>query len=180
MTGKAEQIILYLYAQDRDKVWEVKEHKGKRRLTQNSYYWALCGKVANVLHMSKYRVHNLTLRDYGQDVYIGGELVRTPIPDTEEAEEQTLESQTYHIRPTAQVKEGRDGKMYRTYIVMRGSSDYNTAEMGHLLDGMIAEAQAQGIETIPPHELERIREYERIQEQKKQCLRDNAESATDS
>ena len=168
LVGSAKEIITFLLSHVDDPVkWIIKVYKEKRSLTQNAYYWALCGKVAGKLGMSKYRVHNLTLRDYGQDVIIAGELVRTPIPDTDEAEEQTLESKTYHIRPTAQVKEGRDGKMYRTYVVMRGSSEYNTDEMSKLLDGMIQEAQAQGIQTMTPDEIERMRQYELNQERKK-------------
>lgn len=166
MTGKAQEIILWLYAQDRDKVWDIKEHKNKRTLTQNSYYWQLLTKLADVQRLSKNRVHNMMLRSYGQIELIDDKACYIVIPDTDIAEESALEADTYHIKPTSQVKSGKDGAMYRTYMLLRGSSTYNTHEMSILLDGLIQEAKLQGIETLPPHELERMRAYELQQEKK--------------
>lgn len=169
MTGKAQDIILWLYAQDRDKVWDIKEHKEKRSLDSNSYYWVLVTKLADKLHLSKIRVHNMMLRSYGQIELIDDKACYIVIPDTDAAYESALEADTYHIKPTSQVKEGKDGSMYRTYMLLRGSSTYNTHEMSILLDGLIQEAKQQGIETLPPAELERIRVYE-LQVEKKQSL----------
>ena len=39
-----------------------------------------------------------------------------------------------------------------------GSSRYNTAEMSHLLDGLIYECKVLGIETATPEELERMKQ----------------------
>lgn len=44
--------------------------------------------------------------------------------------------------------------------MLRGSHTFNVAEMSGLLDLMIQEAEAQGIETITPDELAHIREME--------------------
>ena len=41
MVGNAKAIIEYLFNQDKDKLYEIKEHKAKRTLTQNEYYWVL-------------------------------------------------------------------------------------------------------------------------------------------
>lgn len=76
------------------------------------------------------------------------------------AEETALRSETYHLKPTDRVIE-KAGKAYRTYVLLRGSSDYNTWEMSVLLDGMIQETQGQGIETLTPAELEAMRDYEK-------------------
>lgn len=46
--------------------------------------------------------------------------------------------------------------------MLRGSSTYDTAEMSALIDGLVSECKEQGIETIPPQELERMMEmYEK-------------------
>lgn len=167
MTGNATQIVTFLLSADREKVWDLREHREKRSLTQNSYYWKLLSLTADKLKMSKPELHNRMLRKYGQRQYIGGLLVRIPIPDTDEAEEAALAAETFHITPTSDVKTGRDGRQYRTYLMLRGSSDYDTREMSVLLDGMINEAQQQDIETLTPMELERMRRDEREAEERK-------------
>ena len=167
MTGNATQIVTFLLSADREKVWDLREHREKRSLTQNSYYWKLLSLTADKLKMSKPELHNRMLRKYGQRQYIGGLLVRIPIPDTDEAEEAALAAETFHIQPTSDVKTGRDGRQYRTYLMLRGSSDYDTREMSVLLDGMINEAQQQDIETLTPMELERMRRDEREAEERK-------------
>lgn len=139
----------------------AKQWKEKRSLDANAYYWVLVTKLAETLHISKPRCHNLMLRRYGQNLTIDGKNAYIRIPDTENAENEALEASEYHIRPTSQVVSGNDGVNYRTYIMMLGSSYYNTAEMSHLIDGLVGECKEMGIETLPPDELERMmHEYE--------------------
>ena len=80
------------------------------------------------------------------------------IPDTEEAENDVIERETFHLKPTSQVVAGSDGVSYRTYVLLKGSSNYDSAEMSHLLDGLISECKAAGIETATPEELERMKQ----------------------
>jgi len=162
MIGKTIQILTFLYGADRDTVWEIKEKKEKRSLNQNSYYWVLLGKVADKLRQSKTVLHNQMLRDYGQRALIDDKPMWVILPDTEEAEQTTLNAETYHLKPTSQVKPGKGG-MYRTYNLLRGSHEYNSQEMSVLIDGLVQEAQALGIETLTPLELEEMR---RAQEDK--------------
>lgn len=183
MTGTAEKLILlftgYLASgKGKDKLFDVKEHREKRSVSQNSYYWTLLSKLARKLHMSNARVHNMLLRDVAPPFEIGGQVAMQPIPDTEEAEQQVLEAETYHLRPTSGIIETKDGKRCRWYVVLRGSSTFNTEEFSALLDRLIEECKAQvpPIETMSPAELEKIREYERVQEQKKQSNRNKSES----
>ena len=88
--------------------------------------------------------------------------VYTVLPDTDEAQKAIDEAETYHLKPTSQVKPGKGGKMYRTYMMLRGSSDYDTKEMSRLIDGLVSECKEAGIETLPPEEIERMMEsYEK-------------------
>lgn len=157
MTGNAEKIIVWLMSQDKNKVFDIKEHKKKRSLDSNAYYWVLVGKLAQKLKISTARLHNMLLRDCGLPFLIDGHVSMQPIPDTEAAEEQVLESSTYHLKPTSSVIEDNDGMIFRWYIVLRGSSSYNTEEFSALLDKVIAECKAQDIETLSPEELYRMR-----------------------
>lgn len=132
------------------------KYRKKRSLDANAYYWQLLTKLAEKVHVSKGRMHNMILRKYGQREYIDGKIVTMPIPDTDSAEDTALEAETYHIKPTSQVKEGKDGQMYRTYVMLRGSSSYDSREMSELIDGLVSDCKEMGIETLPPDEVERM------------------------
>ena len=53
MIGNVEQIIHWLFNQDKDKLFEIKENSKHRTLTQNSYAWHLINELANKLNISK-------------------------------------------------------------------------------------------------------------------------------
>lgn len=156
MTGNKLQIIKLVESGPLDKLWDIKEHKVKRSLNQNSYYWALLAKVAEKSSISRNRCHNEMLASYGQDEYVDDRLVYVTIPDNEKAEREAMEAETYHLRPTSSVMDGNDGMLYRVWVMLRGSHTYNTAEMRRLLEGMIDEAKQLGIETLPEEELEML------------------------
>ena len=157
MTGNAEQIAVWLMRQGKpEKLYEIKEHKERRSLDSNSYYWVLVSKLANKLHMSAARIHNQMLRDVGPVFLIDGRVACQAIPDTEEAENQVLESSTYHLRPTSETFEGNKGTVYRWYKLLRGSSTFNREEMSALIDRIVSECKEQDIETATPEELARM------------------------
>lgn len=135
---------------------EIRKRRRKRSLDANAYYWELASKAAEALHVSKPYIHNYLLRKYGQIEIIDGQGVYMVLPDTETAQKAVDEAQSYHLKPTSQVKEGKGGTMYRTYMMLKGSSGYNTKEMSRLIDGLVSECKEMGIETIPPEELERM------------------------
>lgn len=136
----------------------VKQWKEKRSLDANAYYWVLLSKLAEAMKISKPRAHNLMLRRYGQNMTIDGAGAYIRIPDTEKAEEIALEASEYHIRPTSEVVTGNNGVNYRTYVMLMGSSQYDTAEMSHLIDGLVSECREVGIETATPDELRHMLE----------------------
>ena len=160
MIGTALQIIRWLATQKPEQMWEVKKHTKKRTLSQNAYYWQLCGQLADVLRLPKSVVHNNMLRAYGQAQGIDGRLVTVTIPDTEKAWKQALMAETFHVKPTSQVRLGSKNQMFRTYVLLKGSHELTTEEMSVLVDGIVQEAQEQGIETLTPAELERMRSAE--------------------
>lgn len=132
---------------------EVRQHRGKRSLDANALYWELLGRLHKALKISSAYCHNLMLRRYGTLERIDGKPVYLVIPDTDEAARQADEAETYHIRPTSQTRMGNDGKQYRTYMLLKGSHDYDTAEMAALINGMMEECSQQGIDTA----VERVR-----------------------
>lgn len=138
----------------------VKEYSKKRSLNANAYYWTLVNAMAADLKITTSAMHNMLLRRYGAPESIGGKLCYVTIPDTVEAEQKTLEAETYHVKPTSDVRVGNDGTFWRTYLMLKGSHSYNTKEMTRLIDGAVSECRELGIETLPPEQIERmIKEY---------------------
>ena len=133
----------------------VKKKTKKRSLDSNAYYWRLVAKLAEINDITKPCQHNMLLRDYGQIQTLDGQLLRIPIPDTEIAENEALEASTYHIKPTSDVRVGKDGVTYRTYFMLKGSSEYDTKEMFELIKGLIMECRQVGMsegEIMSPRE----------------------------
>ena len=135
---------------------KVNKHREKRSLDANAYYWTLLGRLAAALKMSNNYCHNFMLRRYGVFEEFDGKPVYIVIPDTEEAEKKAEESERYHIKPTSNVREGNDGKMYRTYILLKGSHAYDTAEMSRLISGIRDECQQCGIPYETPDEIAQL------------------------
>lgn len=159
MTGNAEQITLWLFRQGKpEKLYDIKEHKERRSLDSNSYYWVLVSKLSQKIRLSATRIHNTMLRDVAPPYLIDGRVAMQPIPDTDEAENQVLESATYHLKPSSGTIEGKDGQLYRWYIVLRGSSTFNREEMSALIDRIVAECKEQDIETATPEQLAQMAE----------------------
>lgn len=132
---------------------KLSEHKKGRSLNANSYYWALLGKLARALNISTSYCHNVMLRRYGVLEIVDETPVYLLFPDTDEAQTKADEAETYHVKPTSNVREGKDGKMYRTYMLLKGSSRYDTAEMAALISGLRDECTNVGIPVETPDEI---------------------------
>lgn len=119
----------------------VKVYREKRSLDSNAYCWVLCTKLANKLSSTKEEVYEEMLRRTGfieQDKIIA-------IPEDNDIE--SYEGHWLYILT-------EDG--WSTYVRIRGSSEYDTKEMSIFLDNIIEECKAQGIEVLPPEEIERM------------------------
>lgn len=134
----------------------ITEIKARRSLDANAYYWKLLTQLAEKIGISKPFCHNIMLRRYGQEYIFDDKPVYALIPETEDNARKVDEETSVHLRPTAETKTGRDGVLYRTYKLMRGSHDYNTYEMSKLIDGLVSECRDHDIETITPQEMERM------------------------
>lgn len=142
MKGRPSDLVAWLFEQPKDKVFEVKEYHPKRSLNANAYAWALIGQIADVLRKSKEEVYFEMLKAYGQSEFVS---VRSDI-DVKGYFKYYEEYGKGHV-------EGREFTHYKVY---KGSSEFDSREMSILLDGIIQEAKAQGIETITPAEKQRM------------------------
>ena len=139
MTGNAKYVTTWLKYQDPETVWEVKEAKKKRSLTQNSSYWVLIGQLGKVLNLGNHELHLAMLRDYS-----------TPEEVVTRPEVDLLKYMKY-----AEVEEQTD--RWTKWLVYKGSSDMDTKEFTRLLDGLIQTCKDVGIETMTPAELALLR-----------------------
>lgn len=135
---------------DKDLDIELKIHREKRSLNANAYFHVLVQKIAAVQHVTHTEIHNQLIADYGfMDEDIKNLILDNAI-DWRRIE-------TLHLKPTSATRVMDNGRLYRVYIVMRGSHTYNTAEMSRLIDGTVSEAKELGIETLTPEQLENMK-----------------------
>lgn len=135
----------------------IKKHREKRSLNANSYYWVLVHKLSAKLGISSSELHNELLSRYGElQKDADGNVVYIMLKDTEDY----MKDSNIHLKATSKTKRGNDGKIYRWFVLMKGSSAYDTKEMSRLLDGLISECKEQSIETMTPRELAGLKGYE--------------------
>lgn len=180
MTGTAKELVFQLarIADTDEKVYDVVEHREKKTLNQNGYYWVLVGKVADKHRISKSRLHNDMLCHYGQLMMVDGKCVFITLPDTEESENTAKESDTVHLKPTSKTVVGNDGVTYRYWAMLRGCSTYNVAEMSVLVDGIVQEAKQIDVEVLTPAELAHMRQLEQAAEDRKNAQKNKSNEHT--
>lgn len=139
MVGTIEQIIQYLFIQDRTKKYEVKEYKKKRSLNANNYFWELTTELANVLKMDKEEVYFNLLQKYGQS-----EMVSVVA---------NIDVRPYFKYYTEAGESILNGKTFKHYKVYKGTSEMNSKEMWILTEGLISECETQNIPTKPKEEI---------------------------
>lgn len=143
MRGTLYECIAYLTECDPDGMYEVKEVKRKRSLTQNAYYWAMLNKLARTLRMGDSEVHINMLREYGVAEVMSVSM-SVPVAD-------------YFKYFDDMGIDYVDGEERRTLKVYKGSSRMDSAEFSRLIDGMREECEAQGIDVATPEEIASMR-----------------------
>jgi len=116
---------------------KIEKHRKRRSFEANAYFHVLADKLAEKLEQTNHFIKNDMINKYGQREYIDDKLVTFIIPDSADVSEK----QDIHLCQTSKTRVMDDGRLYRVYIVMRGSSTYNTAEMSRLIEGTIYECR---------------------------------------
>lgn len=146
MIGNAEKIIQYLFQQDREKIFEIKEKKAKRTLTQNAYYWVLLHELAKALKIDNDTAHKMMLERYG--VY---EVISV----------QSGIDLTGYFKYFDEIGSGTvNGKQFTHYKIFKGSSQMDSKEFAVLLDGLISDCEELGIPTLTREEIAKLKYIE--------------------
>lgn len=143
MIGNCQEIINYLFKQDREKLFEIKDFKQHRSLSQNAYAWKLINELANKINTSKEDMYLQMLKSYGQTLLV-------PIAEGDNPSGWFKYYEFYK----KSVINGKNADYYKVY---KGSSEFTTLEMKYFLDGVIHECEQLGIPTLTEKEIERMR-----------------------
>lgn len=125
----------------------LKKWKQKRSLDANGYLWYLCTEIARVIDSSKDEVYEEMLQKYG---YLYKDEDGSCITVT-------LKSSIDISRVEGHWKFLKTNGKFNAYLMIKGTSEYDTSEMAHFLDMVVQEAKELGIQTETPDEIERMK-----------------------
>lgn len=129
---------------------KIDKFREKRSLDANAYFHLLVNKIAAKMNKSDDEVKRDMVKSYGtlaRDE--NGELVGAMLPAGVDVDRFYPYTRNYKT-------EYRDGKEFNCYLFYERTRDLDTAQMSHLIEGTVQEAQALGIETKSREEIESL------------------------
>lgn len=144
----ARQFVLSM--RDRIYTCEVKEQHKKRSLDANAYFWVLADKLAEATRIPKEDIYREAIRG------IGGNSDTVCVKAT--AADKLCE--IWRARGLGWLADQFPSKLEGCINVTlySGSSTYDTRQMARLIDNIVQDCQAVGIETMPPEKLQSLLE----------------------
>ena len=127
----------------------LKKWRKKRSLDANAYLWVICTKLAEKRECSKEEVYEEMLQHYGELYKDDEGYVMITLKSSIDTNKIDGHWKFY--------KQSEDGR-FKSYLMIKGSSEYDTKEMARFIDLVVRDAQQEGIETLPPHEIQMMKE----------------------
>lgn len=135
--------------QDRLYDAEIKQHREKRSLDANAYYWKLCGDLARAIGEKPEDIYLRHIKDIGNYSILC-------------VQEKALVDfkQKWTSGHLGRFIETRESKIpgCATVLAYYGSSDFDRAQMSRLIDNLIQDCEAVGVETLPPDKVDLLKE----------------------
>lgn len=132
-----------------DVALEVKRYHKRRSLDANAYFWVLVGKLAEKLRQSPLEIYRHYIEQAG---------VFRAVDISEAAVQTLVHSWGLHgkgwICDVLDYGRHEDTRLVRLYY---GSSVYNSKQMSALIDSIVEDCKEQGIETMTPDEIARMK-----------------------
>ena len=137
----------------KDKLYdcEIKEHRNKRSLDANAYMWELIGKLATVMRLPRNEVYRGYIRDLGGN-YSTGCFMEKDVERVKRSWQSNGIGWLVDDLGPSQIPGCRNLMLYH------GSSTYDSATMARLIDNVVQDCKAVGIETLPPEKLALLKE----------------------
>ncbi len=147
MVGTIEQVIQFLFKQDKTKKYEVKEYKQKRSNDANAYFHVLVNELARYFNISDKEMKTKMNLQYGTIAKDeNGNSIGIKIPKGTDI------TQFYDYAKWFGECED-NGIKFDKYLLYKQTHTLNTKEMSQLISGVVQECQDVGIETKTPEEL---------------------------
>ena len=122
----------------------IKKWRARRSKDANAYFHLLVNEIAIARGLSDDEVKRMLVVEYGTLArYEDGQVIGFKLPPSVHVENIYPYTKLYK-----QVEE--NGKPFSCYLVYKRSSEMDTKEMAHLIDGTVSEAQELGIDTDTP------------------------------
>lgn len=152
MVGTIEQIIQYLFKQDKTKQYEVKEYKEKRSKDANAYFHVLVNKLARFYNIADKEMKIKMNLQYGTIAKDANEnSIGIKIPQGTDI------TQFYDYAKWFGECED-NGIKFDKYLFYKQTHTLNTKEMSQLINGVVQECQDVGIETKSQAEINSLLE----------------------
>jgi hypothetical protein len=126
----------------------VSKYRKKRSLDANNYLWKLIGELASETNLPDEEVYRGYIKDCG-------------LKKTDEMSDEFYKTVSYvwSQRGIGWFSEKTDfgsREGYSLYTFYYGSSCYNSKQMSRLIDAVVQDCKAVGIETMPPDEVDSL------------------------
>ena len=132
-------------------VADIKEYRERRSLDANAYMWVLVGKLSGKLGLPPEEIYRAAIRDVGDNYEV------MPVRNDALERWQVI----WQSNGLGWLCEEIGPSKLPGYTNVRnfyGSSAYDKAQMSRLINNVVQDCKAQGIETMPPAELARLME----------------------
>ena len=150
MVGTIEQIIQYLFQQDKTKRYEVKEVKKKRSTNANNYFWKLIQELWEVQNLDNIQEYKIRVKELG--------IFRRFRIEPKDVKTFEIMWQDKGIAWFCEIADTEylgsvEFKIINAYY---GSSSFNSKQMSRLIDNLVQDCQAVGIETKSKAEIDSL------------------------
>lgn len=128
----------------------IKPHRERRSLDANAYCWVLLDRLAEKVQIPKTEIYRRYIRE------IGGNSETVCV--VEKAADKLCDGWSHNGIgwQTDRLPSKLEGCV--NVILYYGSSTYDTRQMSRLIDMVVADCKEQGIETLTPVELDRLKD----------------------
>lgn len=129
---------------------KLEKFRKKRSLDANAYFHLLVNKIAAATKMSDDEAKRMLVKRYGtlardED----GSLIGAMLPAGADVDRFYPYTRDYKTK-------WLEGKEYTCYLFYERTRDLDSAQMSHLIEGTVSEAQALGIETKTQEEIDSL------------------------
>ena len=144
------KLMQHIQTLDDDKEYElsVEKVKKKRSLDANAYFWILCDKLAESAHVPKTDIYRSYIKNIGGNNEVVCVVNKASDKIIKGWEHNGIGWQTDTLESKI------DG--CTNVILYYGSSTYDSKQMARLIDFIVQDCKAVGIETATPEELARL------------------------